>query len=82
MRWRNTLLSLLLSFYPSTKPILATEQGESYAGVYIPMLMDQIDQKGGLPNFVGAAIGNGCWGSDCFYGVHEAQIDFHTFAGP
>ena len=45
------------------------------------MIMDQIDQKGGLPNFVGAAIGNGCWGSDCFYGVHEAQIDFHTFAG-
>jgi len=55
--------------------------GESYAGVYIPMLIDEIDSRGGLPNFKGAAIGNGCWGSDCFYGVTESQIDFHTFKG-
>jgi len=55
--------------------------GESYAGVYIPMIMDQIDTHGGIPQMVGAAIGNGCWGSECFYGVHEAQIDFHTFLG-
>ncbi len=41
----------------------------------------QIDQHGGVPNFVGAAIGNGCWGSSCFYGVTESQIDYHTFGG-
>lgn len=55
--------------------------GESYAGVYIPMLIDQIDQKGVITNFKGAAIGNGCWGSDCFYGMTEQQIDYHIFAG-
>jgi len=39
--------------------------GESYAGIYIPMLMDQIDQdplKASI-NIAGAAIGNGCWGN-------------------
>ena len=55
--------------------------GESYAGVYVPMIMQQIMQRGGLPNFKGSAIGNGCWGSECFYGVTESQIDFHTFTG-
>jgi len=39
--------------------------GESYAGIYIPMLMDQIrqDSLGAKLNLVGAAIGNGCWGN-------------------
>jgi len=55
--------------------------GESYAGVYIPMLIDQIDQKAVIKNFKGAAIGNGCWGSDCFYGMSESQIDYHIFGG-
>jgi len=55
--------------------------GESYAGVYIPMLIDQIDRKGQITTFKGAAIGNGCWGSDCFYGMTERQIDSHIFAG-
>lgn len=55
--------------------------GESYAGVYIPMLIDQIDKKGVLKNFKGAAIGNGCWGSDCFYGMSEEEIDYHIYGG-
>jgi len=63
----------------AARPFFVT--GESYAGTYLPMLMDQIDQRGGIPNFRGAAIGNGCWGSSCFYGVTESQIDFHTFSG-
>ena len=32
------------------------------AGIYIPLIMQQIDQKGGI-NLVGAAIGDGCWGN-------------------
>lgn len=67
--------------YPEFKASPFYVTGESYAGVYVPMLMQQIDEHGGLPNFAGAAIGNGCWGSDCFYGVHESQIDYHTFLG-
>ena len=55
--------------------------GESYAGLYIPMLMDQIDIHGDIPNFKGAMIGNGCWGSDCFYGMSEPEIDYHIFQG-
>jgi len=39
--------------------------GESYAGIYIPMMIDQIDSDplGAKINFIGAAIGNGCWGN-------------------
>ncbi len=32
------------------------------AGIYIPLIMQQIDLKGGI-NLVGAAIGDGCWGN-------------------
>jgi carboxypeptidase C (cathepsin A) len=55
--------------------------GESYAGLYIPMLMDQIDSHNDIPNFKGSMIGNGCWGSDCFYGMTEPEIDYHIFEG-
>ncbi len=55
--------------------------GESYAGIYIPMLIDQIDldplKAGFFANsFVGAAIGNGCWGNTvgtCAFSSPEAQ---------
>lgn len=52
--------------------------GESYAGIYIPMMMDQISQnplKADI-NLVGAAIGNGCWGNTvgtCAFSSPEAQ---------
>lgn len=51
--------------------------GESYAGIYIPMMIDQIDKDslGAKINFVGAAIGNGCWGNTvgtCAFSSPEA----------
>merc|ERR1711871_1659562 len=55
--------------------------GESYAGTYIPMLMDEIDRNGELANFKGSMIGNGCWGSECFYGMSEPEIDYHIWEG-
>jgi carboxypeptidase C (cathepsin A) len=38
--------------------------GESYAGIYIPEIMQELDKRGTLPNLKGAAIGDGCWGND------------------
>jgi carboxypeptidase C (cathepsin A) len=52
--------------------------GESYAGIYIPMMMDQIAQnplKANI-NLIGSAIGNGCWGNSvgtCAFSSPEAQ---------
>ena len=37
--------------------------GESYAGVYLPTLMEQILSRGQIRNVEGLAIGNGCWGT-------------------
>ena len=61
--------------------------GESYAGIYIPMLMDQIDKDvlgSGLNNLVGAAIGNGCWGTTvgtCAHGAEQQNINADFFFG-
>jgi serine carboxypeptidase-like clade 1 len=63
--------------YPEYKSNEFYITGESYAGIYIPMLIDQIDQDslGAKINFVGAAIGNGCWGNTvgtCAFSSPEA----------
>ena len=51
--------------YPEYKSNNFYITGESYAGIYIPMLMDQIrsDSLKADLNFKGSAIGNGCWGN-------------------
>lgn len=52
--------------YPEYKENPFYITGESYAGIYIPMLMDQIrsDSLSAKIPLVGAAIGNGCIGND------------------
>ena len=49
------------------------------------MMMDLIDKEGGVPNFVGAAIGNGCWGNavgTCSFSSPKArEIKFEFFKG-
>jgi carboxypeptidase C (cathepsin A) len=37
--------------------------GESYAGIYIPMLAEQIMNRSTTINLKGLAIGDGCWGN-------------------
>jgi serine carboxypeptidase-like clade 1 len=64
--------------YPEYKNNKFYITGESYAGIYIPMLMDQIrqDSLGAKLNLVGAAIGNGCWGNTvgtCAFSSAQAQ---------
>lgn len=59
--------------------------GESYAGIYIPMLMDQIniDSLNAKINLIGSAIGNGCWGNTvgtCDFSSAESigiQVEFY-----
>lgn len=64
--------------YPEYKSNKFYITGESYAGIYIPMLIDEIDRDSlsAKLNFVGAAIGNGCWGNSvgtCAFSSPEAQ---------
>jgi len=58
---------------------------ESYGGIYIPMFMDQIDKRGGVPNLKGAAIGDGCWGGKvgtCAFNTGKSkQISAEFFQG-
>jgi serine carboxypeptidase-like clade I len=64
--------------YPEYKANKFYITGGSYAGIYIPMLMDQLNQdslKASI-NLVGSAIGNGCWGNTvgtCAFSSPEAQ---------
>jgi carboxypeptidase C (cathepsin A) len=59
--------------------------GESYAGNYIPMLMEQVDLDplgAKNMNLIGAAIGNGCWGNTvgtCWFvgpESHSYEVEF------
>ena len=66
------------SAFPEYKSNKFYITGESYAGIYIPMMMDQIrgDSLGAGINLIGAAIGNGCWGNTvgtCDFSSPEAQ---------
>jgi len=73
--------------YPEYKSNKFYITGESYAGIYIPMLMDQLDTDslGAKINFIGSAIGNGCWGNTvgtCAFSSPEAnQISADFYFG-
>mmetsp|Transcript_13047 Transcript_13047/g.25294 ORF Transcript_13047/g.25294 Transcript_13047/m.25294 type:complete len:484 (+) Transcript_13047:51-1502(+) len=71
--------------YPEYKKNDFYLTAESYGGIYIPMFMDQIDKNGGVDNFKGAAIGDGCWGNEvglCAFSTGKAQqIQVEFFHG-
>jgi len=69
--------------YPelSTNPFYVS--GESYAGVYVPMLVEQImihnEAKDSNINLVGFLVGNGCTGNSvgaCSYAGTQIRVDF------
>lgn len=68
--------------FPSLKKNDFYLTAESYGGIYLPMFMDEIDRNGGVPNFKGAAIGDGCWGTavgTCAFSTgksHEINVEF------
>jgi len=73
--------------FPEYKSNRFLVTGESYAGIYIPMLIDQIDKDplNAKLNFDGAAIGNGCWGNTvgtcAFSSAQAMQIKADFFFG-
>lgn len=71
--------------YPQLKKNDFYLTAESYGGIYIPMFMDQIQQRGGVPNLKGAAIGDGCWGTKvglCAFTTGKSQqIQVEFFQG-
>ena len=79
---------LFLAFFDAYPELRANDfylTAESYGGIYIPTFMREIDQRGGVPNFVGAAIGDGCWGTDvglCAFGSGKSnEIQANFFLG-
>ena len=54
--------SLLSTPAGASAPAMAALRGcrPADGGVYIPLFMQQIKRRGGVPNFAGALIGNGC----------------------
>lgn len=56
--------------------------GESYAGIYIPMLADLVlnaSRSGGLPKLAGIGVGNGCLGDEvgsCSPQGTKIEVDF------
>lgn len=57
--------------------------GESYAGIYIPEIMAELDRRGTI-NLKGAAIGDGCWGNEvgtCGFAAQSDRIDAEFLYG-
>jgi len=73
------------NLYPEYKSNKFYITGESYAGIYIPMLLEQLDNDvlGAGISVTGAAIGNGCWGNTvgtCDFSSGESlqiQVEFY-----
>lgn len=73
--------------YPEYKANKFYMTGESYAGIYLPMLMDQVSQDvlGAKINAIGLAAGNGCIGNEvgtCAFSSPESnQISAQFYFG-
>jgi len=78
-----------LERYPEYKSRPFYLTGESYAGIYLPMLMELILKRGAITNVRGLAIGNGCWGTQAGTNCGDVtgqpgttwKIDAEYFAG-
>lgn len=82
----------LLNFFKSYPELAKLDfyiTGESYAGIYIPTLVDRIrlGNEAGNPkiNLIGFAVGNGCWGNEvgacAFYNNDPVFIALDFFHG-
>jgi hypothetical protein len=69
-----------LELFPELKKNEFFITGESYAGMYIPTLMANIQSKGGV-NLVGAAIGNGVGGTDSDTGGDGGRVRAKFYYG-
>lgn len=58
----HTLLAFFAA-YPELKTRKVYITGESYAGIYVPMLAQQVVRNGGI-NLAGIMVGNGCIGTE------------------
>ena len=80
--------NVLKQFFAGFPEFAANEfflTGESYAGIYIPTLAEQImNDAGSKINLKGMAVGNGCWGSEvglCAFGKDMARIQAEFLYG-
>jgi serine carboxypeptidase-like clade 1 len=81
----------LLNFFESYPEYVSNDFyifGESYAGIYVPTLVDRIrlGNAAGNPkiNLIGFGVGNGCWGNDVgacamYDGFDDGTGDFLQF---
>jgi carboxypeptidase C (cathepsin A) len=75
-------LMQFFKYYPELSQRDVWITGESYAGIYVPMLAQQVVRRGGM-NLKGIAVGNGCTGTEVG-GCSDnegAGIDFAFLAG-
>jgi len=81
----HMVLKAFFEGFPEFAPNEFFITGESYAGVYVPTLAEQImNDADNKINLVGMAVGNGCWGSKvglCSFGPDMERINAQFLYG-